>query len=99
MGEMEKPRAGEVQEIMYLRIEIEALDNGYVEASCPELGLTTAATSFEEAMDKIKAMLIAYFSEMGEATFNLSRTSLPLGYLNPDFKDKYLHIPPDQKPH
>ena len=84
---------------MYLRIEIVVMENGYIEASCPELGLTTAATSFEEAMDKIKAMLIAYFSEMGEATFNLSRTSLPLGYLNPDFKEKYLHIPPDQKSH
>ena len=84
---------------MYLRIDISALENGYIEASCPELGLTTVAKSFEEAMDKIKAMLIAYFSDLGEETFNLSRSSLPLGQLNPDFKDKYLHIPLDQKPH
>ena len=99
MGESEKQKTGEGQKNVYLRIEIAALENGYIEASCPELGLTTAATSFEEAVDKIKAMLVAYFSEMGEAAFKLSRSSLPLGNLNPEFKDKYLHIPPDPKPH
>ena len=99
MGESEKQKASKGQKNMYLRIEIAALENGYIEASCPEIGLTTAATSFEEAMDKIKAMLVAYFSEMGEAAFQLSPSSLPLGHLNPEFKDKYLHIPPDPKPH
>ena len=84
---------------MLLNIEVNFLPNGYCEAWCPEMGLSTSGQSIEEALDKMRNLLAFYISTAQEMGLDAADRQQLTKQLRLAFKDKNFLLPPRPKVH
>ena len=84
---------------MLFNIEVNLVQDGYCKAYCPELGLSISGGSLEDALDKMRNMLVYYISSIQEMGLDtLDRKEL-IKQLNLMFKDKNFILPDRPKIH
>ena len=84
---------------MILNIEISLLQGGHCEAYCPETGLSASGCSLEEALDKMRNLLVFYISTAQDVGIDVVDRKRLLKELNQVFKDKNFLLPQRPKIH
>ncbi len=84
---------------MVFNVEIKLHQDGYCEAFCPEMGLSTSGTSLEEALNKIRNLMVYYSTTMQDAGIDSADRRQAIKQLQAIFKNKNFVLPQRPKIH
>ena len=78
---------------MRFNIEVDLQFDGFCELRCQEMGLTACGNSIEEAIDKMKNLLVYYTSTIQDAGIETSEREEAVQQLQNLFKGKNFIMP------
>ncbi|NQT82219.1 hypothetical protein HQ563_04305 [bacterium] len=84
---------------MPIKIEIRGQGDGEYQAICPEIGVSCQGQSLEEVLDRIKGLLVFYFSTIDDADMEAEEQIELKKQLTLYLKGKNLFLPRDPKVH
>ncbi len=82
---------------MTFNIEVNMQQSDYCEVYCPEMGISTSGRSLEEALNKIRNLLVYYTSTIEEAGVDVADRQQVLKQLRAVFGGKNIILPPRPK--
>jgi hypothetical protein len=82
-----------------ISIEITDSDSQYIEATCPQLGLVTRATSLDEALRRISRLVLYVTSSLEEMPLTLAERGETQKRLSASFADRNFWVPLHPKVH
>jgi len=78
---------------MIFNIEVNLEQDGSCEAYCPEMGISSSGRSLEEALNKIRNLLIYYTTTAEDAGVDSSDRNQVIRHLRAVFKGKSFILP------
>jgi predicted RNase H-like HicB family nuclease len=84
---------------MRIKIEIRGHGDGEYQAFCPEIGVSCQGPSLEEVLERIKDLLVLYFSTIEDASLSADEQTELTRNLSLSLKGKNLFLPREPKVH
>jgi hypothetical protein len=84
---------------MSIRIEIRTETGEELEAVCPDIGISCRGETLEEVLDRMKDLLVFYFSTVTDNDMTEEEQGERIKELGLYFKGKNLFLPRDPKVH
>jgi len=84
---------------MQIKIEVRSQGEGEYQAFCPEIGISCRGRSLEEVLERIRNLVVFYFSAVQEANMSADEQAELARQLSLYLKGKNLFLPPDPKIH
>ena len=78
---------------MIFNIEVNLHQDGFCEAFCPEMGVSASGRSIEEALNKMRNLLVYYTTTIEDAGIDTADRNQVIQHMRSVFKDKNFVLP------